>query len=362
MIDTILIDENIPFLADIIKQKYKVQTIVGRKLTKQHLLDTNCSALFVRSTTIVDKDLLVGTAVKFIATATSGSDHIDKEYLAASGIRFADALGSNSNSVAEYVVFAILHSLMLRNQQVNNRSIGIVGYGNIGSKLAYYANQLGFKVFVNDPPLCDNNFQFPDYCTYLDLDELIAASDIISNHVPLDNSSKYKTVDLFNSNNLAKCKSDAIFVHCSRGRVVNEETLSELIINNPEMQLVIDVFADEPHINEYLSGRAVIATPHIAGYSRNGKLNGVMMVLDAFEKFTGESFDKSIITDEYRATTFRNEFISEDFIYQKIEEYRKIVSDSATFKHIISLNKSERMQEFDRQRKEYPARFEYLKI
>ncbi len=359
---TILIDENIPFLDTILRQSFEIIKFNGRELTTQKLIDSNCFALFVRSTTKVNQDLLEGIAVQFVATATSGSEHIDKAYLLQNNIFFADALGSNSNSVAEYVVFAILHAFQIRNLQACGRTIGIIGFGNIGSKLAHYANKLKLKILVCDPPLRDSGFQFPDYCEYCELDDLMEKSNIITNHVPLSSNTKYCTLDLINAKNLSKMKSDVLFVHSSRGGVVNEDDLAEFVRINPYAQVVIDVFENEPKINNYLAEHSIISTPHIAGYSRNGKLNGVMMVLNQFEKFIGEEFDKSIIEREYKQSSFRGEFVTEDFIYQKIEEYRKISDDADTFSEIFELDGDIKLKEFDLLRKEYPVRFEYLNI
>ena len=359
---SVLIDENIPFLCEILSQKFNVVKFSGRDLDNHKLKNSNCFALFVRSTTKVNSELLTGTSVQFVATATSGSDHIDKEYLSKSNIIFADALGSNSNSVAEYVIYSILHAFQIRQEQVRGRTIGIIGFGNIGSKLAYYSNKLGLKILVNDPPLRDSEFQFPHYCEYCELDDLMENSDIISNHVPLTTDTKYPTIDLLNWSQLCNMKPDVLFVHSSRGKIVNEADLVEFIAQNPYTQTVIDVFDNEPLINTYLAEHSIISTPHIAGYSRNGKLNGVIMVLDKFEKFIKEKFDRDIIEKEFKLSSFRGEFVTEDFIYQKIDEYRKISVDSDTFSEIFELDDKEKETQFDLQRKEYPIRFEYLNI
>lgn len=361
MTGSIFIDENIPFLKDILSQSAAVHTFKGRELSSEMLIKYNCVALFTRSTTKVNSKLLDGTSVEFVATATSGIDHIDTDYLNSKNIYFASALGSNSNSVAEYVIYSILKWSELNNISLSDKSIGIIGYGNIGKKVAYYANCIGLKVYVNDPPLNDSNFKFPDYMKYSELDNILSNCDIITNHVPLDFATKYKTENLFNSNNLELLKEKSLFIHCSRGKIVNEEALIS-IINKKNISLVIDVFSDEPISNEFLAERAFIATPHIAGYSKDGKILGVMMCLEAFEKYFSLVIDSEILKSQLKKDFISLDLNSENFydIYLNIKKLREIDTDSSLFKEKICINKLNDGAEFDNLRKTYPSRREYL--
>ncbi len=198
----ILVDENIPLLAEALRPCGKITGYSGRELSKHELIKSSCSSLFVRSTTKIDSTLIEGTSVKFIGTATSGIDHVDVEYLKINNITFTFAPGSNANSVAEYVVYSILKWRSLIQSEIENKTIGIVGFGNIGKIVARYSNYMGMKILVNDPPLKDSGCDFPEYVEYTGLDELIARSDIITNHVPLTIVGSYPTHNLFNEQNI----------------------------------------------------------------------------------------------------------------------------------------------------------------
>ncbi len=360
--NTVLIDENIPFLADIISQKYTAKSFAGRELTKQRLIDEACTALFVRSTTRINADLLDNTNVKFVASATSGIDHVDLNYLESKGIQFSYALGSNSNSVAEYAMYAMIFDSINRPKSMSSQTLGIIGFGNIGKKVAHYANKAGMKILINDAPLKADNYEFPEACEYCELDELMSRADIITNHVPLVINGQFPTYRLLNSSNLNKIKDNALIIHTSRGGVINENDLTKLLKSREDIELVIDVFENEPDVNEYLIQRAIIATPHVAGYSRNGKINGINMILEAFEKFANIQFDKQIIADAIPQNKER--CLVCDFIenFHKITDTRKILDDSLRLNDLLHLSGTDRREEFDRQRREYPTRFEYLAI
>lgn len=358
----VIVDENIPFLPEILRQKYEVITFSGRELTREKILAAEAENLFVRSTIKANADLLGGTGVKFIVTATAGDDHFDKDFMHENGIYFSNAAGSNSNSVAEYAVYAILTAYEKRNRSPRGETIGIVGFGNIGSKLAHYCHALGMHVLVNDPPLRAAGATFPDYCEYAELGELIENSDVVSNHVPRIRSGEYCTMNLFNAENLRRLKSSGVFIHASRGGVANETALCEFLAKNPAADLIIDVYAGEPQPNEALALRAIIATPHVAGHAFNGKLLGTLMVLQAYKDFSGATFDESLIEANSRQSDFNGTMPSEEILLAKIAEYRNISSDIATFRRLFTLEQAMQPAEFDRERRYYPVRYEYLKI
>jgi len=361
MTGTIFLDENIPYLKDILSEYFETILFKGRDLSAKELINRNCTALFARSTTKVNRNLLEGTNVKFVATATSGIDHIDIEYLKSQNICFASALGSNSNSVAEYVIYAIMKWANDRELILQNKTIGIIGFGNIGSKVAYYANLLKMEIFINDPPLAEIKFDFPEYSHYVELNELIEGSDIITNHVPLNKDGKYSTLNLLNESNLKLIKKNSLLLHCSRGKIVDESALLNVIYNK-DISLVIDVFANEPFANKELSQRAIFATPHIAGYSRDGKIIGVLMVLEAFERFLSIKFDKAFLKTLLNKN-FSPCVLSENNqndVFNNIKIIRDIDSDSVRFKNIF--NNDDTAKEFDLLRKNYPIRREYLEF
>lgn len=360
-------DEQIPFLSELLKQKVDVVLFSGRKLSNKELIKSNCEALFVRSTTKVNSNLLQQTNIKFVGTATSGIDHIDVDYLKSMDIYFVDAKGSNANSVAEYVVFSILHWHCTNQVELSGSTFGIIGFGNIGKIVAKYSNYLGLKVLINDPPLKELierglAEKFPDYCEYCEFPEIIKYSNIISNHVPLTFSGKYPTYYLFNENNLSLLQEGTLFIHTSRGGVVKEKSLIKLKFDK-NLSLVVDVWENEPQINLNLLKTCLIATPHIAGYSFDGKLRGAKKLIDEFQKFFGIKIDTSVLEQELsRYTPAEKPFFSTPSkLYQQLKESRQILDDFEKLKKILEIDDpSEKSKYFDFLRKSYPIRRETL--
>lgn len=289
------VDDNNPYIADVLgklPQISKIHTYKGRELNNQDLISNNCELLFARSTTQIDESLLKGTKVHYVATVTSGIDHLDTNYLYENYIYFASALGSNANGVAEFVLLSVFDWLISNNIDITHLSnykklkIGIIGFGNVGKKVGFYLHKLGCEIYVNDPILKEVNYQFPNYVTYLELDDILKHCDIITNHVPLTNKdeSKYPTFNLLNKSNLNLLKQNNCFIHSSRGGVVNEYDILE-ISKNKDISLYFDVWENEPSINSNLKDVCKIATPHIAGHTINSKLNGVKMILRNFDRY-----------------------------------------------------------------------------
>jgi len=365
----IFIDENIPHLKNAMKHIAEIYTFNGRLLNNQELIEKQCNVLFVRSTTKVNSELLKFTNIKFVGTATSGIDHIDLNFLKQENIKFAFAPGSNSNSVAEYVIYSILKWHFEKNIDLKNKTIGIIGYGNIGKKVAYYSKIIGLNIIINDPPLLENNYKFPDYVTHKDLNELIYSSDIITNHVPLTKTGKHPTFLLLNHNNLTLIKDNSLLIHTSRGSVIDELALLG-VIENHELTVCIDVWENEPLFNRLIAHKSMLATPHIAGYSRNGKLNGAMMLMKAFAKTYELQPDYSLINEEYKKLETDKDYILEDDkhnysydlkkLYLALKRNRDFEYDTALLKEIINLDEKQRGKKFDFLRKNYPIRKETL--
>ncbi len=360
---TVFVEEQIPFVAKAISHCCKVFNFKGRELVRNDLIEKNCKALFVRSTTKVNKGLLDGTSVEFVATATSGTDHVDTDYLRSKNIYFVDAKGSNANSVAEYVVFSILRWSKITNKSLNNLKIGIIGFGHIGKLVGKYANFLKLEVLVNDPPLLEEHGKpaFPDYTVYCELDEIIEQSDIITNHVPLTRLGKHPTYYLLNRANLLKCKDNVLFIHTSRGGVVQEEAL-ESIFSDKNASLVVDVWENEPNFNCPLARKCLIATPHVAGYSFDAKIRGAIMVLNEFEKFAQIKVNYSEIFEEYQKYSPINPKIFENtnLLYEMLLNSRQILNDTSKFLELCEKSEQERIKGFDMLRKNYPIRRETL--
>lgn len=363
----ILVDEQIPLLSDCLRNVANVFTFSGRNLTKKQLLETHCEILFVRSTTKVNKELLEGTKVKFVGSATSGIDHVDVEYLKQNEIFFVDAKGSNANSVAEYVVFSILHWAFLKNINTTGLKVGIIGFGNIGSLVGLYAHLLGMNILVNDPPLFElynsgKENPFPSFAKYCELESILQQADVITNHVPLTKNGKYPTYYMFDEKKLDLINEGTLFIHTSRGGVVEEKAILNKF-KGKDITLSIDVWENEPRVNLELVKKCEISTPHIAGYSFDGKLRGTLKMLQEFEKFSKIQPDYSIINKEiskYKPLE-RIHFTNPKGIYTKLLENRKLLEDTLKFKQLLKMTDPlERSKYFDELRKTYPKRRETL--
>ncbi|MCI0514383.1 4-phosphoerythronate dehydrogenase, partial [candidate division KSB1 bacterium] len=270
----IIADENIPFVREAFKNLGNVITFSGRKITNDAVMDAEI--LLVRSITPVDETLLKNTTVKFIATATIGMDHLDIEYLKSQKIGFSNAAGSNANSVAEYIITALLHHACLNQISLKGKSLGIVGVGNIGSKMVRYARALGMEVVQNDPPLA----RATGAPYFQPLDELMDC-DFITLHVPLTMEGIDRTYHLFNKERIMKMKPGSVLLNSSRGSVVATEAAIKALWQHHLKALILDVWENEPEIDLELLKLVEIGTPHIAGYSYDGKINGTRMIYEA---------------------------------------------------------------------------------
>jgi erythronate-4-phosphate dehydrogenase len=272
----IVADPNIPFVQDAFGPLGDVQLVPGREITADTVPDAD--VLLVRSVTQVNAALLDGSRVKFVATATIGFDHIDREYLSQKGIGFASAQGSNANSVAEYVVAAMLELGHRQKFRLRDKTLGVVGVGNVGSRVVRYAEALGVHVLQNDPPR-QRAEQLPHFVS---LERVIAEADIITLHVPLIREGEDATLHLFENDRLGALKHrKPILINSSRGAVVDNQALLKAIDGERLSGIVLDVWENEPNISPELLDVVDLATPHIAGYSFDGKVNGTRMIYEA---------------------------------------------------------------------------------
>ena len=271
----IVADKHIPFLEGVFEPYAEVVYIDGRSISHEDIIDAD--ALIIRSRTRCDSALLDGTSVSMIATAAIGMDHIDIEYCRIHDIEVINAQGCNAGGVMQYVFSALYGVAARKFIKLTDYTFGIIGVGDVGKKVESLARYLGFKVLLCDPPRAEA--EGPEgFCS---LDHLLAKSQIVTLHVPLDDTTRGMAGEEF----FTAMQPGAIFINTSRGEVVNDEALMMAI---PKLgAVVIDTWNHEPDVNEKLIDMVDIATPHIAGYSYQGKCNGTASAVQAVAKHFG---------------------------------------------------------------------------
>ena len=349
----IVVDENIPFGFEAFSTLGEVELCAGRKIDNNIL--QNADALVVRSITKVNEELLKNTNVKFVGTATIGKDHIDEEYLSKNGIAFSSAAGCNSYSVTEYVFSALAFLANKYNFDISTMSIGIIGYGNIGTKVAKVAKTLGMKVVINDPPLKreSNNEMFSE------LNEALSC-DIVTFHVPLNKEGTDKTVHLLNEKNINLIKPNSVLINASRGAVVSNEALKSRLQNNNDIHVVLDVWETEPDFDAELLRLVDIGTPHIAGYSHEGKVNGTTMIYNALAEHVGTSKNwkptLESVADSLIEIDENDEIIN--VLTKLFRKSYEIIEDDLNLRKSLDLSSDKRGEYFDMLRKTYRKRRE----
>jgi len=275
----ILADENIPEAKSLFSKHGKVSTFEGRDLDAKRLEDVD--ALLVRSITPITQQLLKDSNVKFVGTATIGTDHVDMDWLKQQGINFSNAPGCNAIAVAEYVLSGLFVISTKYNLDLRTVKVGIIGAGNVGSALATRLGILGIPYGIYDPPLADAG----DSRTMMTEEEL-SDCDILSFHVPLTNSeqSNWPTKQLVNLDYLSKMSALKYLFNTCRGAVFKTDDIKSWLAENNERQCIIDVWENEPNIDTELLQKCLLGTPHIAGHSYEGKVRGTIMLYQAFCK------------------------------------------------------------------------------
>ncbi len=277
----IVADDKIPFLKGVLEPHAEMLYLPGPQIRRDHLMDAD--ALITRTRTRVGRDLLEGTRVRFVATATIGYDHLDTAWLEANGIRWTNAPGCNSGSVMQYLAAALSWLAVNRKIRFNKTTLGIIGVGHVGSKVARMAATLGMQVLLNDPP----RQRAGGESAFVALPELLAQADIVTLHVPLNKTGEDRTLGLVDEFFMSRLKPGAILINTSRGPVVCDAVLKEAVKSGHLGGLVLDVWNHEPAIDRDLLKAADISTPHIAGYSADGKANGTAMSVQAVARFFG---------------------------------------------------------------------------
>ena len=363
---TILADENIPFARDAFGTLGKVRLKHGRQITHADLADADL--LIVRSITRVDALLLAGTRVQFVGTATSGSDHVDTADLDRLGVAFHAALGCNANAVAEYMAAAWLTLAKLRGETLAGRRVGIIGVGHVGSLVAEKARALGMEPVLNDPPKARETGS----SAYRPLHELLDC-DIVTCHTPLTFDGPDPTYRLIGEPFFEGLKPGAWFCNAGRGEVLHEAALHGALDGKCLDAVVLDVWDREPEIDGRLLARVDIGTPHIAGYSLEGKLNGTSMVYRAACAFLGvepswraeEAIPprarnlplKGFAEGETALTRLDREGVAA--LADAVAAVYPVLRDDEALRKTVSMSTADRGKAFDLLRKSYPVRREF---
>jgi erythronate-4-phosphate dehydrogenase len=348
----IVIDEIIPHGAKAFSSLGEVISMPGRQMSPENVKDADI--LIVRTVTRVNRNLFEDSSVRFVGAATIGTDHLDLEYLESQGIGYASAPGCNAVSVAEYVTAALLETADYLDQSSAGKTLGVIGVGNVGSKVVRQAKALGMEVLENDPPLSrkagDNRF--------VSLDHLLKESDIITLHTPLTREGVDATYHLADRDFFNKMKPGSLFINSSRGKVVDESALAEALASGQIRAAVLDVWETEPWINATLAENVLLATAHIAGYSFDGRLRGLEMVYRAacshFNIPPTWSAGKASPPPEDNIIPL--DTLTTKDVIRRAYDIRK---DDRMLRELITLPREEQQAEFDRLHREYRRRREF---
>lgn len=277
----IIIDDKIPYIKGAFEDVAEVVYLPGSKTTPEIVKDAD--AIVTRTRTSCNEKLLRNSAVKFIATATIGYDHIDTEYCDRAGIKWTNAPGCNSKSVEQYIASTLMVLAERKKLTLSEICIGIVGVGNVGSKVANVCRLLGMKVLLNDPPR--ERIEGSD--TFVGLQQIVEEADIITLHVPLNLKGEDATFHLGNEAFLSSLKRKPVLINSCRGEVIETNAVKTALKKGNLSGFVCDCWENEPDIDLELLGLAELATPHIAGYSKDGKATGTRMSVHAISEYFG---------------------------------------------------------------------------
>jgi erythronate-4-phosphate dehydrogenase len=346
----IIADDKIPFLKGALEPFAEVVYLPGKDITQKVLKDAD--AMLVRTRTKCNEQLLSGTNVRFIGTATIGYDHIDTQYCEKNSIKWTNAPGCNSSSVQQYIASALLTVASGYSFRLREKTLGIIGVGNVGSKVATLGKILGMNVMLNDPPRARKEGDK----AFVSIDRILQEADIVTVHVPLTMTGEDKTYHLFDDISFSKMKKGSWFFNSSRGEVVKTLALKKVFGSSALAGAVIDVWENEPDIDRDLLSKVFAATPHIAGYSTDGKANGTAMVVNSLSSFFNlhlenwypgnvpkPAFSEIVIEGKGKG--------DEDIIRESVLHTYNIKADDEKFRHSPA--------DFEKQRGDYPLRREF---
>ncbi len=351
----IVADENIPLLDAFFQGFGEIRRVPGRSIDRATV--EQADVLLVRSVTNVNRALLEGSKVRFVGTCTIGTDHLDLDYFQRAGIQWSSAPGCNARGVVDYVLGSLQTLAEIEGADLNQRTYGVVGAGEVGGRLVKVLKGLGWNVLVCDPPR-----QIAEDGDYVSLEQIIEQCDVISLHTPLTKSGNGSTWHLFDRECLNRLKPGAWLINASRGPVVDNAALRDVLLSREDLQAVLDVWEGEPEVDVDLADLCVLATPHIAGYSLDGKQRGTAQIYQAFCAHLGQApvIELSdLLPPPWLAEVHLN--ASTDPAWALATLCRSVYDprrDDADFRRSLVGTVDEQRKAFDLLRKHYPERRE----
>lgn len=351
----IVADENIPLLDAFFAGFGEIRRVPGRSIDRATV--EQADVLLVRSVTNVNRALLEGSKVRFVGTCTIGTDHLDLEYFNEAGITWSSAPGCNARGVVDYVLGSLMTLAEIEGVDVTQRTYGVVGAGEVGGRLIKVLKGLGWNVKVCDPPR-----QAAEGGDYVSLEQIIKQCDVISLHTPLTRSGGGATWHLFDQQRLQQLKPGAWLINAARGPVVDNAALRKVLLEREDLQAVLDVWEAEPEVDTALAELCVLATPHIAGYSLDGKQRGTAQIYQAYCAFSGQPAVIQL-SDLLPAPWLSEVTLHADsdpawalaMLCRGVYDPRR---DDADFRRSLVGNVGEQRAAFDVLRKQYPVRRE----
>ncbi|MEZ1316939.1 4-phosphoerythronate dehydrogenase PdxB [Pseudomonas fluorescens] len=351
----IVADENIPLLDAFFEGFGEIRRVAGRSIDRATV--EQADVLLVRSVTNVNRALLEGSKVRFVGTCTIGTDHLDLDYFEQAGITWSSAPGCNARGVVDYVLGSLLTLADIEGADLTQRTYGVVGAGEVGGRLVKVLRGLGWNVRVCDPPR-----QASEGGDFVSLEQIIEQCDVISLHTPLTRQGEGATWHLFDQRRLNQLKPGAWLINASRGPVVDNAALREVLLEREDLQAVLDVWEAEPEVDVALAELCVLATPHIAGYSLDGKQRGTAQIYQAFCDFLGQPAQVQL-SDLLPPPWLSQVTLSADsdpawalaMVCRGVYDPRR---DDADFRRSLVGSVGEQRAAFDGLRKHYPSRRE----
>lgn len=353
-------EDSMPYAAEFFSELGDCEVFSHKKISPEILADAD--VLLVRSTTKVNEQLLAkNTQIQFVATATAGTDHVDQNYLASQSIPFISAGGCNAVAVAEYVLSAMLVMGKRLDWKLEDKTVGIVGAGHVGSALSRILTVLGIKHQLCDPPLADAD----DKREFVSMHEIMQC-DVISLHVPWVKDGPYPTQDLFDKTRLAALKDNQLLINACRGEVLNNQAALDLFEQGKSLNIVLDVWENEPNINLDLIPHVALTTAHIAGHTIEGKARGTEMLYLALCKHLGIAANKKLSDYLPKANPSDIPITGQQNFWQVVQQLvlnvYNIETDDLHFREKMQNAKIQSSEQFRYIRKHYPIRREFSAI